>query len=270
MIDADWLNAEIASIKSGLIVPMAIDEATASAPFIIGEDGIMTIALQGPLMKAASKFGGTSTIAVRRALRAAVNDPDIQGIMLAIDSPGGAVAGMEDLAEDVVAAAEVMPVHAFIDSQGASAAYWVASQAHTISAQKSALVGSLGTLLVVEDTSKAADMAGVKVHVLSTGPFKGMGVPGSEVTDDHLAEMFRNVLGLNGMFMEAVSAGRGLDMEHVLAAADGSVHMGHEALAAGLIDKVQNFDKARAELVDEVGKRRTVRAQTRVREARLR
>jgi ClpP class serine protease len=59
-------------------------------------------------------------------------------------------------------------------------------------------------------------------------------------------------------------------MEHVLAAADGSVHMGHEALAAGLIDKVQNFDRARADLADEVGRRRTVRAQARVRDARLR
>ncbi|MCC7085880.1 MAG: hypothetical protein IT427_12835, partial [Pirellulales bacterium] len=93
-------------------------------------DGIATISLNGTLMKHAASLGmGTSTALARRLVRQAANDPQVRGIMLHIDSPGGTVAGTKELADEVATATQRKPVRAHISDLGASAAYWIASQA---------------------------------------------------------------------------------------------------------------------------------------------
>src|SRR5581483_9650939 len=111
---------------------------------------------QGMLMKGQSSMGGTSTVMARRDIRQAVADQDVAGILLAIDSPGGTVAGTDDLAAEVRQARTSKPVWAAIDDLGASAAYWVASQTQRVTVNSpTALVGSIGTLQVIRDLSAA-------------------------------------------------------------------------------------------------------------------
>ena len=76
------------------------------------------------MQKGSSKFGGASTIRVRRQIREARQDEDVEAILLVVDSPGGTVAGTDELAREVGRAAEEKIVHAHIDDLGASAAFW--------------------------------------------------------------------------------------------------------------------------------------------------
>jgi signal peptide peptidase SppA len=272
MAEPRWLASTVNEVISGIRLPIeAVEVAGPSGtePVGVAVDAIAVIPIEGAMMKARSKYGGTSTVEVRRAVRSAVADPDIEGIMLIIDSPGGTVAGTEELASDIAQATQFKPVHAFIESFGASAAYWVASQADVISAGLTAQIGSLGTLAVVHDTSEAAKLEGVKVHVLGTGPLKGGLTPGSEVTDAHLEEIWGQVLGLNEFFMTGVAEGRGLDIGEVLKLADGGLHLASRAEELGLIDNVSSYDTARDGLVNEIAKRRTERSRSRLRGSRL-
>jgi protease-4 len=128
---------------------------------------VAVISLTGKLMKQqASMGGGTSTVQARRDIRAAASDPDIGAILLRIDSPGGTAAGTKELADEITAAKTKKPVWAYVEDMAASAAYWAASQASRIIANETALVGSIGTYGVVQDTSGMAAMEGVKVHVI--------------------------------------------------------------------------------------------------------
>ncbi len=211
--------------------------------------GIAVVNMVGPLMKfVGSMQSGTSTIAARRAIRNAAADEAVSGILLRIDSPGGTVAGTQDLASDVAAAAKVKPVHAFIEDLGASAAFWIASQASRISANSTSLVGSIGTFAVVEDSSVEAAASGIKVHVVRAGEFKGSGVPGTPVSEAYLAELQRVVNELNQHFLDGVARGRKLSAAAVRQLADGRVHVGEAAQAVGLIDAVGSFDQAVADL----------------------
>jgi len=106
---------------------------------------VALIELSGPLMKHQSSLGGTSTIDARRQVREATAAERIRAILLAIESPGGTIAGTAELADEVSKAATIKPVHAFIEDLGASAAYWVASQASWITVNASGLVGSIGS-----------------------------------------------------------------------------------------------------------------------------
>lgn len=207
------------------------------------QDGVAVIALHGVLMKHYSSMQeSTSTVVARRLVRGAVASRDVGAILLHIDSPGGTVAGMQELAGDIAAASQAKPMIAFCENLCASAAYWAASQAGKIVASPIALVGSIGTYGVIQDFSAAATLKGIKVHVVKAGAHKGAGVPGTEITAEQLAEHQRIVNELNGFFVRGVAAGRGIPLARAEELADGRVHIAAEAQRLGLIDGVQSLD----------------------------
>lgn len=204
---------------------------------------VAIIKATGSLMKQASSMGGTSTIQLRRDIRAAAGDKDVSAILLAIDSPGGTVAGTSDLAADVAAARQRKPVWAHIDDLGASAAYWIASQADAIFANSpTALVGSIGTIMTVYDLSKNAEKEGVRAMVFATGPLKGAGTPGTEITDEQAAYFQSMVEESQQYFDAAVKTGRGLSSSELQSVKTGGVFSAVTAKSLKLIDGIRALD----------------------------
>lgn len=206
------------------------------------------IPLHGPMIKHASFwalfFGFASTKLTEQAIIQAASNEDIKAIMLHIESPGGHVAGVHELAETVRRVGQKKAIFAHIDDLGASAAYWVASQAGRVTANQTAEVGSLGVLAMITDTSKLADRMGIKVHVLSTGKFKGAGAPGTPVEDEHLEHWQARVDAINSFFMGAVKRGRAMSAEQMNAVNDGRVFGAAESRDLQLVDDVRSFDAA--------------------------
>lgn len=218
---------------------------------------IAVVHLQGTLMKAASSMGGaTSTVAARREIRKAASDPEVSAIMIAIDSPGGTVSGTSDLGSDIAAANKKKPVWAYAQDLCASAAYWCASQAERIYANdKTALVGSIGTLLVVYDQSAAAEANGIKTLVFGTGPIKGAGTPGAPVSDEQKA-YFRGIVDDSQVhFDSAVKRGRGMTDAKLEKAKTGGVFSADDAISMGLIDGIKSFEAVMTELATEARRR---------------
>lgn len=251
----DRLNQlDFRSHVSAAAVNPQVGKSTAAA------DGarIAVITLEGTLTKYGSSMSGAgSTIDARRQMRKAAADPNIDAIVVRIDSPGGTVSGTQALADDVAAAAAAKPVWAFCEDLCASAAYWIASQASAIYANRTALVGSIGTFAVIQDMSGRAAQLGIKVHVVRAGAHKGDGVPGTEVTHEQLDQWQQMVDGLNEHFLDGVASGRKLDKDCVKGLADGRVHIAQQAQSLGLIDGVQSFDAVLQKLSQHVVSRRS-------------
>lgn len=223
-------------------------------PYTMTRGGIAVVELAGTLMKQeSSDEESTSTIRARRQVRLAANDPDVKGIFLSIDSPGGTVSGTVDLADDVAAAAKVKPVTAYCADLCCSAAYWIGCQAMSMSANRTAAVGSIGVYTVVHDLSKMAEQEGVGVFVISSGKYKGLGVPGTKISEALLGELQKRVDGLAGHFIEAVAKGRNLSREQAVELADGRVHSADDAVKLKLIDRVESADEALAALERRIG-----------------
>lgn len=233
----------------------AIEQASAPAvpSRAPGSSNLAVVNLHGVLMKHVSSLSmGTSTVLARKQIRAAVNDPEIGGLLIHVDSPGGTAAGTPDLADEIRAADAKMPVFAYIEDLGASAAYFAASQARKVYSNASGLIGSIGTFSVLIDESQAAAAEGIKVHVIRAGAFKGTGVPGTEITDAQLAEAQRVVNEINDFFLQSVARGRGLSRGAVNALADGRVHVGQAAADLRLTDGVRTLDDTIRELSQAV------------------
>lgn len=210
---------------------------------------IAIVPLTGILMKGNSSLGGTSTVQARRDIRQAASNPDVAGILLRVDSPGGTVSGTYDLAMDVRAANRVKPVYAHVEDLCASAAFWVASQASRITVNApTALVGSIGTIQVIYDESAALEDAGVRTLVVATGPLKGLGTSGAKVSDDQLNHVTALVTGAQTSFDEAVRRGRNMSAKELADVRHGGVLLADDAVTAKLVDAVQPLAKTFKEL----------------------
>jgi signal peptide peptidase SppA len=217
-------------------------------------DGVAIIRASGVLVKTLDwgalfmGAGPASLPQIEKQINDAATDSSVKAIVLAIDSPGGTVAGTAEAADAVYRARQVKPVVAIIQDMGASGAYYLASQASKIYANRAAVVGSIGVYCVVPDFSKMAEMEGVKINIVKAGEMKGAGEAGTVVTEPQLAEMQRRINQLAETFIAAVARGRGWTTEKALAMADGRVHVGVHAQDVGLIDGIKTLDEAVAEL----------------------
>jgi len=246
-VKTESLKQMVEAVKSGII---PADASRAEQPYdaeghpYIISDRIAVITLEGGLMKQWSKYGGTSTTWARAAIRHADRNDEVDAIMIHIDSPGGTAAGTAELGDDVRNTEK--PIHAHIDDLGASAAYWAASQADLISINRAGFAGSIGTYAVIHDESGYAEMNGIKVHVISTGPYKGAGEPGTEITEEQLAEWQSVVDKHFAHFAAAVRRGRSAlrAKAHFNKVSDGRIFDSKDSRELGLVDRVESFDTA--------------------------
>jgi signal peptide peptidase SppA len=223
-------------------------DAASDTAYEVTADGVAIVPLSGSRMKRVDSYNrGTSTVRARQKIRAAVEDDEVVGILLLVESPGGTVAGTADLGDEVARATGKKPVIGYIEDLGASAAYWVPSQATRVYANRTATIGSIGTYAVIYDQSARATLAGIKVHVIRAGAMKGAGTPGTEITAEQLADWQRVVDAHNAHFIDAVAAGRNLPRADVEALADGRVWVGAAAVEAGLVDGIRTLDETLSE-----------------------
>jgi len=219
--------------------------------FSASEEGrIAIVEMRGTLTKFGSSLSTAgSTVEARRQIREAARAPEVDGILLVIDSPGGLVDGTADLADSIHEAAKAKPVYAQVEDLAASAAFWVASQATKVFVnQPHAKVGSIGTFTVLYDLSELAEREGIKAVVIKSGDMKGAGVPGTPITDDMKEHIQGLVNDTQAQFDKAIARGRRMKIDAVRAVADGRVFTAGEAQRLGLIDGVQALEKTMSSL----------------------
>jgi len=213
---------------------------------------VALLSISGPTTKRMSSmsylFGGTATELLCQELREAREDPAVSSAVLWIDSPGGSTDGQTDLGNAITAFATVKPIIAYVPDLCASAGLWSACCCSGIIAGPGAWLGSIGVYRVIRDSSRAAENDGVRIVMRSTGPVKGMGVPGTAITDTHIAEMDRVNSVQFAQFVQVVAGGRGIDESAVRAIATGQMYDAQDALAKGLIDGIMSLDDAIASL----------------------
>lgn len=193
-------------------------------------------------------FGGTAADIIAAEFAAAVNDPQVSGILLDIDSPGGSVYGIPELARQIRAARGIKPILAAI-TEGASAAYYLASQADQVSTTPSGQVGSIGVIYVHTDLTGMADAQGAKFTIFRSQDRKADINPYETLTPEAASDIQAKVDAYDAMFVNDVAAGRGVTADKVRADyGQGRMLLAADALAAGLIDRIETIDEAIARL----------------------
>lgn len=207
---------------------------------------IAVVPVYGTIMQRSSQIsicdGGTSTEAVSRALSEANADESISSILLDVDSPGGSVYGVAELAAQIRASAK--PVYGIANSLAASAGYWLLSQCAEVYVTPGGEVGSIGVWQAHEDWSKAIAEAGVDITLIRAGKYKVEGNPYEPLSDDAKAFMQSRVDDYYGAFTRDVAKGRKVAVEQVRSGmGEGRVLGADAAKAAGMVDGVMTMDQ---------------------------
>jgi signal peptide peptidase SppA len=202
----------------------------------VTENGIGVVPVCGVIGKGLSpleKMLGSADInEISATLAAMESDPAVKKVCLAVDSPGGTVTGVEELANQVRGMSK--PTMAYTDGEMCSAAYWIASAADRVVCSNSSSVGSIGVYMAIPDFSKAYADAGVHMVVIksSGSPLKGAGIEGTSLSPEQIANLQQQVDEIHADFMGSVKQTRSLAQD---AAMNGAVFSGKKAAGLGLV-----------------------------------
>ena len=208
---------------------------------VVTQRGNMVDDISGP--------GSTSTQQFTSVLRQMLADDTVGQILIDIDSPGGSVYGVSELASEIVKARAQKPVIAVANSLAASAAYWIGCSASEFYVTPGGEVGSIGVWQAHFDYSKALEEEGVKPTLISAGKFKVEGNPYVPLDPEAQAFMQSRVNDYYNAFIKAVAKGRGVSAADVQGGmGEGRVLGADAALDAKMVDGVATFDDVLARM----------------------
>lgn len=214
--------------------------------YVRGNTGVLFV--DGPIIPRADFFsnvsGVTSIENLAADFRALQENPQVEKIVLAIDSPGGNIVGVSEFAQMVRASEK--KTTAYVYGMAASAAYWIASAAHEIVTVDTGEVGSIGVVMTYRDTSKQDAAKGIETVELvsSQSPYKRPDLK----TDDGRAAVQSVLDDLAAVFVDSVAAYRDTTAETVQNDfGRGGMMAARRAIDAGMVDRIGTLESILSE-----------------------
>ncbi|MBC6685940.1 S49 family peptidase [Wolbachia pipientis] len=212
--------------------------------FHINPKGIAIIRIYGVLTKKTEAFDHildmTSYENIHEEIESALEDKSIETILLDIDSPGGEVNGIFDLADFIYSARGKKRLIAIANDDAYSAAYAIASSAEKIFVSRTSGVGSIGVIASHIDQSRFDEKQGIKYTTIFAGSRKNDLNPHEPMTSESLESLQKEVGRLYEMFLQLIARNRGLSIEKIRSTEAG-LYFGEKAVEIGLADGVTTF-----------------------------
>ncbi len=177
-------------------------------------------------------------------------DDSIMGVILRINSPGGAVGPTQEIYSEIKKLKKSKKVYVSMGSVCASGGYYLAVTGEKVYASPSTITGSIGVIMeqaVVEDLMKKI---GIESNTIKSGPLKDTGTPFRKMRDDERKYLQGVIDSIYEQFVNDVAEGRKMPVDKVRQLADGRIYTGLQAKDTGLIDTIGTF----YDVVDEMQK----------------
>jgi ClpP class serine protease len=205
-------------------------------------EGVAILPITGPIYPRANMMtdmsGATSVSMLQNDYRVALNASEVGAIMLLIDSPGGAVSGIESFAATVAAGAKKKTTVSQVIGNAASAAYWIGAQSIELFLERTAMVGSIGVVAAIPKQVQPGTDGYVDIEIVSSNAPNKRPDPESE---DGASQIRGMLDAIEGEFIADVARGRGITAAKVKSDfGQGGMLMGAAAVIAGMADKVQS------------------------------
>ncbi|WP_281888190.1 S49 family peptidase [Limnohabitans sp. TEGF004] len=257
--------------RMGMVVP----EASAQLAQISPPERVMRTDLQVPNIAVISILGTlvrrtgamdaasglTSYASISAQINAAINDPNVDAVLLDIDSPGGEAGGAFDLADEIVSARSTKPIWAVANDDAFSAAYAIACSAERIYLTRTGGVGSIGVIALHVDQTQRDALDGYRYTAIYAGDRKNDLSPHLPLSNEASTALQTEVDRLYEMFVSTVATNRGLDAQAVRDTQAGLFYAG-DAIEAGFADAIGTADDALRALAVEVQQRKSAIARS--------
>ena len=204
---------------------------------------VAVLPLHGPIAQRMNMMvavsGGTSTEMFAKQFRAVMSEPGIGSVIIEVDSPGGTISGVEELATEIFKARGTKPIIAQVNSMMASAAFWIGAAADEIVITPGGEIGSVGVYGMHMDFSEADAKAGVKTTLISAGKFKTEGNQFEPLSDEARGAFQQRIDEVYGMFVASLARSRGVSAATVRHGfGEGRMVGAKAALELGMADRI--------------------------------
>lgn len=221
---------------------------------IFSKKKILKLYLNGEITSGTSKFSSDNSVPKLKSELLEVkqtNKNNYKGILLKINSPGGAAATSEELAKLVFSLRETVPVVTSIGDSACSGAYMIAAASNYIFANTLSWTGSIGVIMTVPNYQELSKKLGVAVKTIKAGKMKDLGNPFREMTPDEENYLETLIKAAHKEFIDFVRLTRpnAINLEEL---ADGRVLDARTALENNLIDRLGTEDDALNFLITEI------------------
>ena len=180
----------------------------------------------------------------------AKNDVNIKGVLLYVNSPGGAVAPSVELAYAIKELREVKPVVAYASGVMASGSYYASIWANEIIANPGSMIGSIGVIMQGFNAQELLDKIGISTQTVKAGKYKESGTP-TRKWFDYEEEQLKSVINdTYDMFITDVSNARGLEKTEHTKYADARIFTASQAKNVRLVDEVKTISYAKTKLAE--------------------
>lgn len=241
MVDSREIDCILSALKTGVSSAWTYEDENGAARDDM--EGIAVISILGGLSYRGYGWCWRMTYGdIRDELRAALNDPEIKAIVLDIDSPGGEVAGVFDLVDEIYAARSIKPIYAIANEHALSAAYAIASAAKTVYLSRTACVGSVGVIAVHVDQSMYDKAEGLKYTAVYAGAKKNDLSPHEPLGKEAKTGLQKTVDSFYGLFVDSVARNRGISAD-IVKGTGAAIFTGQDAVSIGLADGVLSWDE---------------------------
>lgn len=174
------------------------------------------------------------------------NDDSVKGVIMQVNSPGGAVYNSEQIANKIkkIQKDKKIPVFTVMKTMAASGGYYISAPTDKIYASNETLTGSIGVIMSSTSFQGLFEKYGIKQQNITTGKMKDAGSAGKDMTDEQ-KKYFQDLINSSfDRFVKIVSQGRSMKEDEVRKLADGRVYDGAQAKNNGLVDKIGDLDLA--------------------------
>ncbi len=207
-------------------------------------NNLQQINLVGPLMEVTE---------VLEQIEKAENSSTIKGVLLVVDSPGGAVAPSIEIAYAIKRLKEKKPVVVYAKGTIASGSYYASIWANEIMVNPGSMVGSIGVVMQGADMSGLMDTLGVKTQSVQAGKYKKVGTTDRPWADYEINELNKVIQGTYDMFTNDVAQARGLDVKKRDIFANAHIFTAHQAKEVGLVDSLGVSHDAKLKVIELSG-----------------
>ena len=182
------------------------------------------------------------------------HNPQVRGVIIRIDSPGGAVAPAQEIYSEILKLrANHKTVYASMGTVAASGGYYIACAANYVLANPGTLTGSISAVMALNNIEELTKKVGVKPNIIKSGKFKDLGSPLRAMTPEEHILLQSVVNDVHEQFVQAIAKGRGLPLSEINRIADGRIMTGQQALKLNLIDEVGGLEKTIELLAKKIG-----------------
>ena len=201
---------------------------------------LQKIELVGPILNVSK---------VMDQINEAKKNNNIKGVLLEVNSPGGAVAPSVELAYAIKELKELKPVVAYASGVMASGSYYASIWADKIIANPGAMIGSIGVIFQGTNIEELMETIGVKTQTVKAGKYKEAGTPTRAWEDFEKQELEKVIKDTYDMFITDVANARKLKKENHTQFADAHIFTSNQAKEVGLVDDVSTLSYAKSEII---------------------